>query len=916
MSLFPNADPEVLNWVVKTELDVSAFLMALYFQDKQYILESTSRAEGGLIPDPRLVKTVDPDQAIEQITAKIEGLVDARAIRLADLKLPHYQPHPDGRVKGKARLFDLLKDPRHGLRRLKLVGIQALVDLVPLINSSLEVFSAFVLRYYNTGGFEALLKILYPPRSKQDMNIRRTRFRDLFLYYISQGVTQLTILWDMMGQDYIRTLITCWFCQGLNKNIFPLLTQTTIPQLDDSTNELTNLLKSNPAKLGWQIFAELKNLTGYRFLPWEGFDAKADTIEFATGGALHDMYHSFTHWLKDAIGPLNSKSSSFKPLTFLQFITSNHWITAGASTEGKIVIIYDGKQHKVKCRKNVVKDVIEISALHKAAIDSTQQIAHAFAKYETGKIRIAVTGDLLSYLKMAWLAYLAEYSYKRWPETTRQEDGLARTTRMLAIIDACKAGVFGLAWDFKGFERQVQTAESKIIQSQVNDQAIANYPSSADVAQNVMDTFDNSTLIGMDGTAYQITGGLPSGILGTSYIGDGFNLAASQAAIKLLVALGGTKAQSRLIQGDDASYMDQNPHILQMIDWLLTRMGFVAGDGKFGIVGGSTEFLRVSYDKDGAHGYPARSIVGLVQRKPWSDAPTSDTLPIASAIDALFTSTNRGLSLPHAPNLLRSFWSRLHGISDKIAASPQPNGLGIGPPIPNIRYDGKMQKPLILKSLSLTPYRHEYWQNLADTVSLKLDHLQIESLVQRDLQSMLITDNVPGTSAYLRDVTLAHLKTVKTFVQLPPLQPILNTILLAKDIAIMAQAIRPQTNPDYGAYEHDEAALQKYSPLAQFGLSLTALRAKKFPLYAAAISIYRRQGLTHTDAVNFLSAQLPTNTGIFNKSITTYLQAAIANQLIIASVPSSRLTDIWLTINNLVLIDCQTSKLLRELHTW
>jgi hypothetical protein len=880
------------------------------------LVESTARAAGGLITDPRLLEKVDAEQLIEQITSTIEGLSEARAIRLATLKLPNYAIVEGQRHRGKARLFSILDDPKHGLRRLRVVGTQALVDLVPLLESDQATFDAFITRYFNTPGMESLLKILYPPRSKNDMNLRRTRFRDLFHFYHSQNVYTYPILFAMLGQDYIRTLLTAWFCQGLNKTSFDMITQTTIPQLDKYTGDLTNQLKSQPAQDGWQIFAELKNLTGYRFLPWEGFDAKADTLEFATGGQPHDMYHSFQHWLHKAIGPLKSLSPTFKPLTFLEFITSNHWITAGASTEGHIVIEYDGKLHKIKCRKNVVKDVILATELYQQAIDSTEQIAHAFAKYETGKIRIAVTGDLLTYLKMSWIAYLSEYSYKKWPHTTRLEDGLSRTTRMLQIINLCKAGYYGLALDFKGFERQVQSAECQVIQAAVDQQAVANYSACADIAANIQSTFDNSILIGMDGAKYNVTGGLPSGILGTSYIGDGFNISAAEAAINNLKSLGVPEVAYYWLQGDDGNYMDNNPHLLQLMDWLFARMGFEAGIGKFGITPGSTEFLRVSYDANGAHGYPARSIVGLVQRKPWSDAPTSDVLPISSALDALITSSNRGLRLTKAIKVISQLWSRLHKISPKIASSPQPNGLGIGSLIPNIRYNGKIEKPLIIQAQVKTPYRRNYWTELSESVDLPLNSAQIDALVARDMQSMLITDSVPGATGILRESVLAHLATTTTFIELPPLTPILNTITLAKDIQLIGTAVRPETNPLFGAYSLSEAALQKYSPLKQFGLSLTKLRAIRYPAYAAAIRSLRKLNFSHDDAILYLTADLPTNTGRFNKSITTYLQAAIANQIQIGVVPKSRLVDLWLTLNNLVLIDFERAGPLIELHTW
>lgn len=214
------------------------------------------------------------------------------------------------------------------------------------------------------------------------------------------------------------------------------------------------------------------------------------------------------------------------------------------------------------------------------------------------------------------------------------------------------------------------------------------------IVENIVQGLYDSVIISTDRTtAIPVTGGLPSGLFITSIAGDGFNLAICTCVRWILAQLLGADPYTDEqidIQGDDASFMHTNVKILQLTDWLLTHVGAEGATGKFGITTSKTEFLRVSFMFAGSHGYPARSMPGIVQRKPWSDEPAKEHLAIKAVHEALDTCTRRGCVFPkNIRTVLNQIWARRHNTTTVMMHAPEPTGLGIKPLNPNIKFTAK-----------------------------------------------------------------------------------------------------------------------------------------------------------------------------------------------------------------------------------
>lgn len=367
----------------------------LYFVNNKAPLAFPGRDEGGFIPDPRLKGSLSVKKAIELCC--FEPMPQRQA------------PHPDIDSWFAAGCSD-----------------------------------------------DEISRTIFPFRAKGDKVLRRTRFFDLYqMYAAKKPLNQWLKIASSYKLDYIRTLNTLHYLCKLpqTEGIEKIVLAGDIDFLDERTNLLTNMLKAQDADDGWWMYAETKCLTGYRLSPWPGFDETKSTEELASGtNEEHRMYKTFGEWLDIATASVKGRPTQWMSLA--QFIESGNWLTAGSSSEGYINIIFDGKKYKVKCRKNFVKDALTVDELLKITAVG-KQTSTAFAKCELGKVRIAVCSDIGTYLLMAWYCFITGYPYKRWKWTTRNETGDEKLERMLKLLERLRYKYFGMAWDYKGFERQV-----------------------------------------------------------------------------------------------------------------------------------------------------------------------------------------------------------------------------------------------------------------------------------------------------------------------------------------------------------------------------------------------------------------------------------------------------------------------------
>lgn len=828
---FPNAKPDVLKFLIESKPEGAiCLLQRLKTYKNVQPLSFPGRDVGGFIADPRLKESLT-------IAKAVQSCLNPSLIR----KLPDITP------EFETWLADSCRD-------------------------------------------DVLALSIYPFRNKGDKAIRETRFYDLFMCYSKEPNFKKFLL-RAIGLDYIRALNTLHYLFSLEETfgVEDILFCELISDLDEQTGNLTNILKASDCEQHWNKFVELKCLTGYRLVPWPGFDINEQTKELAHGyGDEHHLFFTFEHWLAKATEGVTAKPIAY--LSLRAWIEAGSWITAGSSSEGVLEVEFAGEIYNVKCRKNFILDAVSVQELLNHS-ESGEQVSKAFIKSELGKVRVAVCSDIGTYLLLSWFCYVTGSSYKHWKWTTRNEDGDEKLQRMLDMVAQMERGLFGMAWDFQGFEKQVKTYYMIAMLERFDRVGRSNVPIPVlsdwlRLKAIAIKGFYHSTMITPDGQhTFDVKDSLPSGTFVTSSTGDAVGLVAAEAALTLLELIGIPRIDDDgvRIQGDDASYVDLSVPKLQLVDWVLGAMNWKAATGKFGITSKRTEFLRVGITSEGCLGYLARSIPSLTQRKPWSDTPPTPLDAIESRMSAAMTCLRRGAKKDISDILLR-IWTRKNKISYIAARIPRVNGgLGLGKPI---EWKGaKVAKPDKLAELKVdfkTNIRRE--QIVSQGLEVNL-HLNIEAAVaiaQKQIAPILVNDNIPKLREVIRKKWTDDLQKEK--IRVWDTSPLL---LIEKKLGA-----EPAVT-DYGEFSHVDGLVDRF---ALFPIDKVDVQKIVAPKYLAALS-KRKGNLTRRDREHWLKGDLPVYMAELNPLGTTKVTAFIAELIDPSLVPKNRLRDVWINAN-------------------
>jgi hypothetical protein len=411
----------------------------------------------------------------------------------------------------------------------------------------------------------------------------------------------------------------------------------------------------------------------------------------------------------------------------------------------------------------VVLDCVDAVTLANKAKINIGQINKSLIKSELGKIRIAVAGDLLTYLQQTWVNYLIGGAYKQWAGSTIEESVESQTARMIEMLGLA-ARRFGLPFDYDGFDHQPTTFEIKCIVKKLIQIAALNVPELEraefkTIALRIVWGFDNAVLIAKEPTGkaaqWRVMGGLMSGLRWTTAVGNAWNSVMTYMALQLMRNIGAdVSGIERYIRGDDSAIYTENWAQAALMERCYKAVGARGGEGKFSIRNKSMEFLRTWYDKV-CSGYPLRTLPGLTQRKPWSNTPWTDDAVLRSLVDTgkILIRRGAGLGAEFARHVCER-WCRLKRLPFAVLSTPAEHGgwglypwdgqFRIEPAMPKVSAGSEMRFP------KQTDWRQNQWLSEGDRLGIALTTDQAKSLAHQDLADTLASDDVPWVAKTLR----------------------------------------------------------------------------------------------------------------------------------------------------------------------
>lgn len=635
---------------------------------------------------------------------------------------------------------------------------------------------------------------VWPARTKMDLAIRRSRLRDTYGAYKKAGLVEQ--FWNraalLGGFDAISV------CNLLNAGF--LLTSRGFDWFEfyaalgaftggiEHYTAVAKYVNDQAKKYPVQGFprrmvVESGVMTGFRNPPYPGFSVLHEAEKLAKGLPLAGARArpgGMATFRRLAEKTLRTTADRVEWISFRDYITSGEWETAGSSTEGVVHWKWGEESGKFKARKNMVPDVVDLEELADACAAFEGQLNKTLIKSELGKIRLAVSSDLYTYLKMSWLTRLMGKCYLRWPGSTIEEDSEAQTDRMIRMLKAICAA-WNLPFDYAAYDHQPSTEELLIMMDQFVAVARTNVaPGNSEefdrVVASIRNGFHVATLSARDGEdaeTFRVTGGLMSGLRWTTLMGNAWNTVIT-AWVKELLAEAGQDMESveAWVRGDDSAIVTPSYATTLAFRVGYDLVGAEGSDGKFGIHEGRSEFLRVEYSDEGCNGYATRAIPNLTQRKPWNSAPWTEESTMEHIFAAITVLRRRGADgrrLDQWWSSSKEVWSRRKKVSTGWLGVPRSlGGLGIEP------WDGvtvptKGWPKTELSGLEVT--NQTDWRALKIQASMptRLNVTLEESrvLAQQHLADKIASDDVPQVNSVLRQraqLPDAPLKTVQDFV--------------------------------------------------------------------------------------------------------------------------------------------------------
>jgi hypothetical protein len=723
----------------------------------------------------------------------------------------------------------------------------------------------------------------------EQLSIRRTRWDDC---KAATGIPHVNLLANM---GYIGALNLSYAAHLHGPEfLFTLAALNALesqPRYQEVTAIITRYVKKEKMAMTQRLrYAECGTLTGYRLLsdtinnssstPGKAFDVLDEAKLLAEGGEEHglsDWDQRFTEGIKEVMAGQVVRPVPW--MTLEEYIASEVWRTSGASSYGRVEYILEKKEKHFKARKNFLLDVYTPQELAGLVLEHAgEQTSTAFVKPELGKLRVAVTGDLWTYLMMSYLAYLSAESYTTWVGNTLEERRLEQMIRMELTLMQLE-GCYSLPFDYKAYDHQPTTKEIQELATSYFQNALFNTPEEhKDAIRRMIKWIERgfqsswcTIVINGKKESILVLGGLQSGIRVTSLIGNMWNQVVTAVVLKML---GRVKEhlKASYIRGDDstsiwASYMD----------CVAMRLGYasvnaIGHDSKYGIHHEETEFLRIWYTKYRVYGYPNRAIPGIVQRKPWTSEPWDPNASEINAIKSLRIAARRlSLDTTEMEEKMVRVYMKKKRLPIEIARVPvSMGGLGILPWTGAVPSDPYPRVPARVAEFKVHP---ESWRRYEEEVRKVVPTADIPEKCYRERQQeqMALKASADDIPNYRRTLRQIHEKLVEKWKKgLRWVQHRIRTWGGSIDLWQMRALRSLSTVQDIRVYDNSCEAGAKYFgkhkceqewATAAWVASVTGTRTVDIfseikPEAMSAIKELEKRGMHRTDAVSFVSGKV------------------------------------------------------------
>lgn len=724
--------------------------------------------------------------------------------------------------------------------------------------------------------------LVFPPRSKADLQIRRLRMGDALTLYPRaflelwlprlQNLDYITVMNLMVAnQPWGDALLEYFFSLDAFADLNDYIDVAKWTTLRIKTNHVAPELRA--------MLSEAQGLVGYRNLPFPGFDRPKDAERWAHGGKPHGL--DARNWLslfkRHADTIIQSAAPDQVPfMTLRQWVESAKWVTAGSSSIGRVEWKFGSEEGHFKVRKNYILDFFTIDEIMDfIKQDKGKQVNRTILKNELGKIRLVVAGDLSTYLVDSWLDYLCGHVYEKWPGSTLQETIEKQAQRMSDMMKQLK-GRFGLPFDYAEFDHQATTPEIKVLTEKYFLTGEINVPFSAleewrSTVEEQVEAYDEAVLIdrGTDYvTNYKITGGQLSGLRLTSVMGNLWNMVMTSIVKELMEnLLLDPRDMQTYVRGDDSAIITDNYWTA-----LLFRLGYqainaIGNNEKFAILSEELEFLRVWYTPTRLYGLFNRVVPNITQRKPWSDDPWTPEDAIRAQFVSIATAARRiDRPLPLYTSMVVRAWTKQRHLSDRWLQLPkQLGGLGLLPwrgweaniPYPHIDVPSSVQFPNLPKNT------FQHYQTLIP--DLPATPAELKVLQDQQIHQRVGADDIRGMAHILRKAFSEKISTLKAVWHKATIPNILSYLDEA-ELYLLLRATNLQQIPNlqapadalFGA--HKEARhfwrqlqilgrVRRISSFKQFEM--------RYPKAAAACRSLERRGLHRANALEYIFGELP-----------------------------------------------------------